>query len=63
MNLIIQHLITYVLVAIAFGYTAVHLFQILFPKRKNTPACGTTHCAGCDAVELRKSLYSLKKKG
>ncbi len=55
----IQEIITYLVVAIAFGFVLFSLYNTLFPS-KNKISHGCSGSCNCDAKQMRKELISKK---
>ncbi|MEI8047791.1 MAG: hypothetical protein WCI92_10470 [Bacteroidota bacterium] len=56
----LQEIITYFLVAIAFGILLINLYQTLFPSKAKSNQHGCSSGCNCDAKVMRKEL--LRKK-
>jgi hypothetical protein len=54
-----QIILTYAILAIAIGFTAYKLLQIIIPKKRSDAGCSSG--CDCDAVKLKKEV--LEKKG
>ncbi len=60
MNELIQHILTYTILAAAAGYAVYSAAKAIFPKKEELqPGCG--HGCGCDAVKMKKDLLLQKK--
>lgn len=51
-----QNTLTFIIIAMAAGYTLYSLYRVLLPAtKKSSVSCGS-QCSGCDAVKFRNEL-------
>jgi hypothetical protein len=62
MQMSIQEILTYLIIASSAGYSLFSFFKIVWPAGKKNAGTCSGQCGGCNAVKFRDELKLLQRK-